>query len=246
MSARVIKSGESSHAVRVAPLELRDVERAGDEVLQQARRTAERIVAEARDQSRALREETLATATREGHERGHAEGLAAGLREGRETAHAEALAEARQRFDAECSAARALVVRLADEWQSRHQAIFSNSRQSVFALLMAIVRKVIPCVTETHPSVATDTLSRVLSAIGQAQSLIIVANPADAQALRDFARLALPVLPADKGLALIEDPSVERGGLRIEHAGGAVDATITTQIDRIAQELRADWQSTST
>src|SRR5262249_11036348 len=146
--ARLIKSAQAARLAPVlAPLELRDVQREADEMIESARRkAAETIRAADETAARTLQQSATEAAAkaeqvlREARERG----LEEGREEGRRQVIEQSLSEARERFATQAASAVKMLDELAADWQSRRRMLFVDAREDVTALAIAIVRRIAP------------------------------------------------------------------------------------------------------
>lgn len=242
MRSAVIKPRATPQAVP-APLELRDVEHERDALLAAAqaeraaaREEAEAIVAQAAADARERIGSAMALARRGGYERG----LEQGLKDGRARGEAAALAEARAQFATDSAGATALLEALVQEWRGRHRQLFAEARRDVAALAIAIVRRIAPRFVELDASIAEGSCAAALEMLGSAHEAVVRVNPDD--------RAVLEHLWQERGgaggaasIRWVEDREIARGGVRVETAQSAIDARLSTQIDRIADDLVDDW-----
>lgn len=239
MAACVIKSAEAAFIAPVlAPLELRDVRGECEAYIEAARREAEALRARAATEVRARVAEAMELARQRGFEAGHKAGVEAGHKEGL----AQALAESRATFAADAAAALAALESIQSQWNEMHRRLFVDARHDVVALALAIARRIIPRLAEIEPTACVDTCAAALQMVGRGHEMTLRAHPADIEALRQFAANSRVVDPA-AAITWIEDESVGRGGVRIETGHGSVDATLATQLDRMADELLNDWRN---
>lgn len=241
----LIKASQTGELLpRAVVLDLGDLSRQGEQIIAAARRQAEAIVLEAR----AERERLLAGAREAGRVEGLAEGLAQGHREGVEQGRAAALEERR-----------AELARLESAWadelawlRGRREALLEAARRDVLRLACRMSERITKRRVETDPRVAAAQLDAVLALVMRPTRLQIRLHPED----RGVVSEALPELVRKHGAAfehagaehveLVDDPSVGRGGVVVRLAtagdglaGGELDASIATQIDRIVEAVMA-------
>lgn len=226
-------------------LNLGDLQRQGEQIVEQARRRADAIVKEAQ----AERERLLAGASELGRQEGHAKGYAEGLEQGKTAGQAQTMAEVRPRLEAlQAAWAGALDAFLADRARMLHEA-----ETDVLRLAVAIAERVTKRVVLLNPAVVVDQLRAALGLIVRPTALDLAISPDDralaAQALPDLLKRFPSVLHAE----LLDDPTLPRGscvvrtrGGRPDAAeaatetgggGGEIDASIGTQMERIALAL---------
>ncbi len=195
-----------------------------------AQAEADRIVAGAR----AERERILAGGREEGRVRGVEEGRATGLAQGRKEGHAGALAEARPRLaalDAAWAESLAAFGTLRAELQQ-------EGAQEVVRLALEIASRVVKRAIAADPSIVQEQVAAALHLAMSTGRVVVRINPED----EPFVREALPRLSERLGdasnVVIEKDPALERGSCRVRGAGGSwIDATVRTQLDRIAAAI---------
>ncbi|MCE7972938.1 MAG: hypothetical protein DYG92_01245 [Leptolyngbya sp. PLA1] len=210
-----------------APLDLGDLAREGETLLEAARKEAAAIRARAMEEREAL----LAEARREGLAKGHAEGLEAGRREGFEKGHEAALAERRGALE-----------QLEKEWgaalkdlTSRREAILAEARERVLTLAMAIASSVLRRTVESGDPVVLDQVRAVLEQVGGRLGATLDVNPADLA----LVERALPAICRELGsggaVELRGAEEMGRGSCRVVMAGGGeISGELRVQLERIA------------
>ncbi len=250
MRGLVIKPGDSPSLARGGiGLDLRDVARQADAILAAAHAEAQRIANQARAAIAADRERSRQAAYQEGYEQGRREGLEAG----RQTA----LDEARAAFAADHGALAGALSKLLREFGERREALYTAARRDVVVLAVAIASRV--CKKLAHaddaaPELALQAAEEALTLVRGATQAVIRAHPADAEALDQLSEPLSAVVRGRSNAAgpshvrILEDPSVERGGVLLTAADASagaecrIDASITTRIERIADELVSHWR----
>jgi flagellar assembly protein FliH len=226
----VIKSDTAALVTHDAiVLDLGDLRAQGQRMLEEARAKAEQIVAEGAAEAKRL---TDAAA-----DKGHAEGLERGLAEGREQgraeAHAEALAEHREQFDA----LTASWTEAADQWERRRTSMLVQAKEDVLAFAFEAARKVVLRTIECDASVVADQVAEALTLLMRPTSVTIAVHPEDRATVEAALPQIVERLARCEHAALVGDPSIARGGCIVRTAGGEIDASIATQLDRIASTV---------
>lgn len=185
------------------------------------------------DAARLQRDKILAGAKEQGHregfDKGRAEGLAKGITEGR----AQGVAESKSRLaDIEARWASG-----AAEFEVARDRMLTEARQDLIRLSLRIAERVIKRRIDTDPNIAAAQLEAVLGMILRPSKLVIVINPDDAPTLRDAMPSLMSRFSAAQHLELVNDPSLPRGSCIARTSGGEIDASLWTQLDRIAETL---------
>lgn len=160
------------------------------------------------------------------HQQAYQEGFAAGLREGRAQGEAysqrvrellSGLERALERFEAEMA-------------------------EEVLDLALEIARQLLRRSLSVEPERVLDVVREAIENLPQlSEHPVLVLHPEDAELVRQM----LAYEYQESVWRVVEDPHMERGGLRIETAEGEVDATLPTRWKRIVAALGsdADWNS---
>jgi flagellar biosynthesis/type III secretory pathway protein FliH len=226
----VIKHAERERLARQAVvLDLGDLRRAAEALESRAAARAKQIV----DDARAERERLIDGAFEKGFEAGCAEGLAKGDLEGREKGRTEAL----QRHGAE-------IASLIEAWRgalerfeaAREDLVLDASAQAP-ALALSIAERVIKRAVQADPAVIGEQLSAALALLVAPSRLAVFTHPEDLEAAKMVLPSLVERLLGGAHSTLEADPRLSRGSVVIRTPEGAVDASIETQLDRIARAI---------
>ncbi|MEM7626404.1 MAG: FliH/SctL family protein [Planctomycetota bacterium] len=190
---------------------------------------ARQILADARDEAQRI----IGAAEKQGHERGHAAGLAQGLEEGRAQGHAEALAagttqvkQVTDRFSA-----------VAREWDEQRDHLGRDGRSALLEFALSFARKLTHRVIATDPQVVVEQVGEALARVLEPTDVTIRIHPEDRPVLQDVLPDLLAGMANLQHVTLLDDDAVGRGGCVLGLRGGEVDASIDTQMRRIAELL---------
>lgn len=238
MSRAVIKAGQERIVSQgYCSLDLRDISRQASSILNDAKVEAVRIIAEARAQAAAIRQEEATDARREGYQ----EGLIKGQEDGR----AAGLDESRERFKMEQAALLSTLADLTRQFDAKRERLYLESRQDVLVLGIAIAARICGKFADAGDlsvQAATQACQDALAMLSDATQVVIRAHPGDAAAIERFCEDWSRAVKSSRHVRIVEDAGVGRGGVIIESAESAVDATIGSRIERIADELVAGWR----
>lgn len=168
----------------------------------------------------------------EARDAGHAEGLARGMAEGR------AAGEAKGRAD--LAAEIANFATLIENQRRAFDALEESISAEVLDLSLAIARQVIRSSLKANPALMLPAIREAMAAlVSQHGHPAVILNPADAAMVRE----ALGDNMQHTGWRVLDDPTIERGGCRIENGGSEVDATLASRWRRVVDGLggRTDW-----
>jgi len=244
MARVVIKAGESSAIPQGGlRLELRDVSQKVETTLHTARKEAEVILQSAKSKAQAERTAMLEKARREGHE--------AGIALGRKQGYEQALAEAREKFAADQAHLIAALTGMAAEFTRRREEFYVSAKQDAVLLGIEIARRLVGKAADIGDPAegATEAARAALELVGKATEVMIRVNPLDRAALAamaDASAIGAPglqsALTGSQHIRLVDDPSIERGGVMVSTPDSELDATVGGRLDRIADELMAQWR----
>jgi flagellar assembly protein FliH len=226
----IVKHTQAERLARSAVvLDLGDLKRQAADLLADARADAEAVIAAARAEAQARIDESDG--------RGYDDGFRRGLDEGRAAGRAEALDAARDEFRERFQALDERFSAAAADWERRRRALLLAAEEDVLAFAFALASRVVHRIVEQDPSVAVDQVRAALELLSRPGRIAIRVHPDD----RTTIDAVLPVLrdqiPTCEHLTMGDDPSVGRGGCIVTTAGGEIDASIATQLDRIAASL---------
>lgn len=214
-------------------LNLGDLERRGAQLESAAKAKAQQIITDANAERERLIADAHETGFKQGREAGHAEGHAAGLEEGRAQSMAD-LTPALQAMSERWTQALESFVQQRDQ-------MLTEARTDVVRLAVMIAQRVTKRVVDVDPGVVEAQMRDALSLLAARTTPRIAVNPAD----EPLARQAVPALLArfDKTehIELVTDPELIRGSCVVRtSSGGKIDASITTQLDRVVADLLPD------
>ena len=198
-------------------------------LLEEARAEAAKIRAEAEEQGRRRAEELLAAARPEGFEQGR--------REAFEKARAEAQRvtrdEARNTY---AKLSQSLSQALTD-FEASKRRMLALAENGVIELALALARRVCKYAAGRSSDVALGNVAALLEMVKHEQDAVLHLNPRDVET----AKAALPELLATiqhcEHVEIVADESVTRGGCVLQSRSGTIDATLETQLDRVAEAL---------
>ena len=211
---------------------LTDLEQQGRQILEAAQVRAQQTLRAAEQRGRQLREEQ----EQAGYQAGLEEGRAAGLEQSRQEARAAAVQEARQQIAA---LVRALTAAL-NEFEQVKRSLIASAESGLIELALAVARRVCKLEAGASSAAAQANVRALLEMVQHVGDAELRLNPAEYEQLRELA----PELPAHAGQlrhgGIVADPGVGRGGCVLRTRDGEIDATIETQLQRIAAALRVN------
>ena len=237
--AGVIKAGRTGGpATRVGGVDLGDFLAEGRQVLAAARAQAERIVADARAEAERMK----SGASEAGYEAGYQQGLVKGQADG----HEEALERATATFEAQHVQLASACESLFREVDRRKDELLRAAHRDMVTLAVAIAERVVKRIGLLDRHAASANLLAVTELVGEATDLIVEANPVDAETLETFAQDLVAHRSELRHVEVKTNEAVEPGGCIVGTRSGRIDASLDTQLKRIAEELVPDPVGTST
>lgn len=193
-----------------------------------ARRSAEGLITQARLDADTLRNEARVLAQEEG-ERIAAESKSAGFAEGYQ--------EGIEKAEAEGELIRAMaqdVLRQAEESRRQH---IRSLEESLIELSVEIAEKMIAAQLILEPETVTNIAKEALTMLENRALIVLYVNPAELPLYENKMEDLKSLLPLRAELQLFTDASIQTGGCRIETESGTVDTTLETRRNAIIAAL---------
>lgn len=208
-----------------------DLEREAREIIARAQTQAEKIVRAGQQQARQIVE---------GHRReGHDEGLAQGRREGVAQARQQAREEAVEAAQSELTELKRALVAGLGEFERQKHSLLAVAEAGLIELAVAIARRVCKTRVESSIEPARANARALLEMVQRHGNVELHVNPAEHDLLQSVAAEFLGRVAELEHVTVLADPAVERGGCLLRTREGAIDASITGQIERIANTICA-------
>lgn len=226
----LIRQADRSRVTRDAVvLNLADVAAQARRVEAAAADAAARIVREAASE----RDRLVADAAAKGYAEGLAKGRADGYAKGRDEGKAAVMGELAPKLD-ELQARWATALA---EFEVIRERILGELRQDAVGLALLIAQRVIKRTIEVDPGIVASQLEAVAAQLAKPTRLLVRIHPDDEPVSREALPQILARFSNVTHAELVLDPTLDRGSCVARSAGGEIDASITTQIDRIAEAL---------
>lgn len=227
----LLRPSELSRLPREAiVLDLGDLASQAMQLTAAAQSRADQIVAEAK----AERERLLSGAREAGCAKGLEEGRAAGRKEGYQAGEKAALVECRERLsklDGAWSAALA-------KHETEREAILHGARAELLSLALRIAERVVKRHIECDPNVVVDQVTAAIAQVTKPTGVVVAMHPEDVPLVQAAMPEMSKRLAAARHATLASDEALTRGSCVVRsEGGGVVDASIDTQLDRIANAI---------
>lgn len=213
-------------------LDLGDLRRQGASIIAQAESQANAILAEARTHATELTK----NATTEGQAAGFAKGYEEGKVAGRDAGHAEALAASAESIGTLEQA----WIAAAQKWDAERRQMLTEAKSTLVAVAVRLAERVVRRVPTVDPSVVVDQVAEAVDYAARPCDVIVRINPADRGLVEQAMPNLIGSLPNVEHVTLVDDDTIAPGGCDVSFGSGRVDATLDTQLARIAQSLLPD------
>ena len=225
----LIKNRDAAGLVTRGFEDLGELRSQADQIIAAAQAEAGRLLEAARAEAQTLIDEATPRGFGEGREQGLTEGLAEGQQLGRE--------ETIRQFTAQLEALATSWAAALAELESGRQEMLHCAREDIVQLALAIGGKITRRVIELDSAVVKDQVADVLGLVNQPSGVTLSISPEDRKLVESVLPALFEKLGRSDHVELRDDPDVERGGCVLTTGKGRIDATVSTQIDRIAAAL---------
>jgi flagellar assembly protein FliH len=166
-------------------------------------------------------------------EKAEAENLEAKLEEAVARGRREGAKEAELRFG---KATESLTLAM-EEISRLRESLLDNASQDMLSLVITIARQLIHAELSVNSAIILGTIERALQAAVRSDAYHLRVNEEDLAVVTEKKPLFLARISSLKNLTIEADPTVGRGGCRLESDLGEVDATMESQIEVIRRTL---------
>ena len=208
---------------QLAAVEIEDFDRRAESLIATAEEAARAIIESARAEAAALKEEARTSGWDAGHESGTAEGRT----EGR--------ARAEQEHGDQIKAIITSWSSTLEQWQADRAAMFRAAEQDVLGLAVQLAGQIVHRTARIDPGVVRDQLQSAMNCVRHSSDVQIVINPQDQAVVEEVLEELVASTSHCSDASIRVDPDMARGGCRLELEGGSIDATIETQLQRMAK-----------
>lgn len=228
----VIKGVSAANTARDAVvLDLADIAQQAAAIRHAAEREAARIIEAAKGE----RERLIADASEVGRATGHAEGLA----EGREAGRAEGRAEAIGQQSEALGALQAAWSAALEEFVAQRDHLVVGCKRDVLQIATSIAERITHRAIEMSPDalpVVLDQIESALHIVAKPTRAVVAVHPEDAESARESLPALTKRIDGIEHAEIVEDGSLSRGSCVVRtDRGGGVDASVETQLRRIAE-----------
>ena len=130
-----------------------------------------------------------------------------------------------------------MLTKAAKELDARVQSLNQDAKADLVPLALAIARRVVRLSADRDPKAVEGNVQEAVRLVISKHSIRIAVHPSQKTAIDALLPQLKLQWPTLQSVEVNEDATVSTGGCKIYSAGGMIDATLETQIDRIANEL---------
>jgi flagellar assembly protein FliH len=190
-----------------------DAQRDADEILKKAQSDALKIVAEAHTEESKIKED----ARKNGYD------------EGRESGYKDGSAEAGRLVDR--------MHNILDAVMQRREEILRETETQIVELVILMTRKVVKIISDNQKSVIMSNVLAALKKMKGRGDVTLRVNLEDVKLTTEHIDDFIKRVENIKGITVLEDSSVEKGGCIVETDFGAIDARISSQLNELEQRI---------
>jgi flagellar assembly protein FliH len=128
------------------------------------------------------------------------------------------------------------------EMERQRKDLHRTFEKEMLQLVLNISKKVIRHELTLHEGVILATLQEALQCVVDQKKIVVHLNPADYQYLLAHPEGLPLTLDEARGVKVIEDHSITRGGCLLETSFGEVDATVESQFEEIVSLIWEQWE----
>jgi flagellar assembly protein FliH len=212
-SSKILKGGGTENS-SIAAYTVEDMATKGKLTrVEEARREAEAIVKQAKARKEAIEMEA------------YNQGMAKGQEEGRKivTKKLEPL------FDT--------LKHSIDELAEMRLSILDNHHKQILEMIFLITEKILHRSIQLSPDILMDTVRAASRHLMETDEIHLRLHPSDFEYIREIETILSKKLSGKKVFHIVEDSTLERGGVVIETEFGEIDAAIRSQIERVREAV---------
>ena len=127
--------------------------------------------------------------------------------------------------------------RILEGVMSRREEILSETEQQIVDLVILMTRKVVKIISENQKSVVMANVLQALKKVKGRGDVTIRVNLADVKLTTEHIQDFIKQVENVKGITVVEDSSVDKGGCVVETDFGAIDARIQSQLAELEQKI---------
>ena len=155
----------------------------------------------------------------------------------RDAVHAAARAEGLAAGRAELADALASVAAMAEDLAAARRTLEDDVVAGAARLALEVAAKVVRAELSTRPELVVQIVQAAIRRASERERLVVRVHPDDLERCRGAAPEIAERMGGISSLRIVDEPRVTPGGCVVETSGGDVDATLETQLARIAEAV---------
>lgn len=212
----------------LSSIEIENFDRRAQELIGAAERSARGIIEAARAEAAELLESSRENGRRSGHE--------AGLEEGRQQGRAEAIEANGARLD---QLQKAWVGAL-EQWQADRDSMFRAAERDVLRMSVKLAELIVHRTVRFDSGVVRSQLESAMGLVRNASDVQVIVSPDDEPIVQELLVELVATTSKCSDACIRVDPDMSPGGCRLELDGGTIDASLETQLHRLAELMLPD------
>ncbi|MCR5612555.1 flagellar assembly protein FliH [Treponema sp.] len=124
-----------------------------------------------------------------------------------------------------------------DAVMKRREEILSETEYQIVELVVLMARKVVKIISENQRNVIMNNVLQALKKVKGRGDVTIRVNLEDVKLTTEHIQDFIERVEAVKGITVVEDTTVEKGGCIVETDFGAIDARISSQLSELEQKI---------
>ena len=206
-----------------------DIEDEAAAIISSARDQANQILKQANRDAELIRQD----AQREGFDRG----LAAGQQEGQQLGKQEALKQSSESFNKSTDGLQKALSQLFSSLSNERGRLIDELKTDLLKLSLMVAGRVVKRVIDSDDGTAARNLEQAVHLVEGASHVEVHLHPDDVAACEEFAKSMLDSAKQTPMLKICARESVSRGGCLLYSSHGTVDATLESQVSRLAEVI---------
>jgi flagellar assembly protein FliH len=211
---------------RAPAVDVEAIRAQAQDVLDEAQRNADALLADAHDRGRALVEDAAARAdaiAQDARKRGHDEGFHAG----------------REAADREMNDMLATMRGLLEMANVERHKLMEEAEPELVRLALGIAERVLHQQVALDRGVVIEMAKVAIARLIDRDTVTVRVNPSDLERMREH-RDELIAMGDIRNLRVVEDQRVDRGGVVVDTDAGTIDARISTQLEEARKILHIE------
>lgn len=225
LSGRLLKSDTVPQRATAVSLVYSDIDARCDDLLQQAREQAQQIIDQAQQQAQQI------------HHDAQLLGHATGSLEAEAEFEAAVEAEVQRRLSEQLQYCIPPLQSATTQLLTEREQLLLQWESALVRLSLRLAERIVRRELEINPAAPRALIAEVLQLTAGASSIALRMNPADIAQIEAHPSDWHQLLSSPNAVKVIPDHTITRGGCLVETDAGDIDATIETQLNRIAEEL---------